>query len=820
MAALLLLLPALCISNDRLAPGKNLSPGNTIISDGGEFALGFFSPSNSTLEKLYLGIWYNNIPSLTVVWVANRETPAISSSAPSLALTNNSDLVLSDANGRVLWTTNTTNANNGSVAVLMNTGNLILRSPNNMVLWQSFDHPTDTFLPGMKIWMSHKTHEGNRLVSWNGPDDPSPGAFSFGWETGPFMQSFIRNGSLPEWRGSVWTGYTVSSQYFANTSIVIYVAYEDNFDQMSAIFSVSDGAPPVRSVMSYSGRVEVSVWNRNSSEWAMLVASPDVQCSRYGYCGLSGYCDYTDATPTCKCLDGFEPVDNKEWSNAKFSRGCQRKEELRCSDGFLALPDMKVPDNFVRIGRKTLEECAAECSANCSCVAYAYATLNGSTANGDSTRCLVWTGELVDMEKVVGTWGDFGETLYLRLAGAGAGTERGSRKNVVKFAVPVLLACILISICIFICFPKFKGKEINGENNKRRAIRVLSISDELGHEIPARELELPFLRYNDILIATDNFSEASMIGKGGFGKVYKGVLGCREVAIKRLSIGSKQGLVEFRNEVLLIAKLQHRNLVRLIGCCMEGDEKLLVYEYLPNKSLDATLFSSERKSVLDWSMRFKIIKGVARGLLYLHQDSRLTIIHRDLKASNILLDATMNPKISDFGMARIFGDNQEQANTKWVVGTYGYMAPEYAMAGIFSVKSDVYSFGVLLLEIVSGVRISSTDYIEGFLNLIVYAWNLWHDGKAETMIDSSIVSGCIVDEAMLCVHVALLCVQENLNDRPTMSSVVRILDNGSKSLRVPNRPAYFAERINEAGQAGDSVQNSNNTVTLTVLEGR
>nr|CAB3457789.1 unnamed protein product [Digitaria exilis] len=328
MAALLLLLPALCISNDRLAPGKNLSPGNTIISDGGEFALGFFSPSNSTLEKLYLGIWYNNIPSLTVVWVANRETPAISSSAPSLALTNNSDLVF-----------------------------------------------------------------------------------------------FIRNGSLPEWRGSVWTGYTVSSQYFANTSIVIYVAYEDNFDQMSAIFSVSDGAPPVRSVMSYSGRVEVSVWNRNSSEWAMLVASPDVQCSRYGYCGLSGYCDYTDATPTCKCLDGFEPVDNKEWSNAKFSRGCQRKEELRCSDGFLALPDMKVPDNFVRIGRKTLEECAAECSANCSCVAYAYATLNGSTANGDSTRCLVWIGDhqLVDTQKMgvlpYSTAGaDTQDTLHLRVA--------------------------------------------------------------------------------------------------------------------------------------------------------------------------------------------------------------------------------------------------------------------------------------------------------------------------------------------------------------------------------------------------------------------
>ncbi|CAL5082723.1 unnamed protein product [Urochloa decumbens] len=660
----LFLLPALCASDDRLVPGKPLLPGTTIISDGGDFAFGFFSPSNSTPEKLYLGIWYN-IPRLTVVWVANREAPAISTSTPSLVLTNTSDLVLSDVNGRVVWTTNAATAASSS---------------------------------------------------------PSPS-----WETEPFTQAFIRNGSPPEWRGSVWTGFTVASQYFqANTSIVVYTAYVDTVDEYSASFTVSDGAPPLRFVLSYSGRLEVRVWNRNSSEWTMLGVSPDYECSRYSYCGPSGYCDYTDAAPTCKCLDGFEPVDKEEWSNARFSRGCQRKGALRCTDGFLALPDMKVPDKFVRIGKKTLEECAAECSANCSCVAYAYATLNGSATKSDVTRCLVWIGDhqLVDTEKMMGVLpyntagADSQETLYLRVAGL---SGKMTKANAVKIILPTLASVTVLTCIILIWICKFRGRKRNAENHKKLMHRGLTTSEELLEENATHDFELPFLKFQDILVATNNFSNTFMIGQGGFGKVYKVTLeGGQEVAIKRLSRDSDQGMQEFRNEVVLIAKLQHRNLVRLLGCCVEGDERLLIYEYLPNKSLDAVIFNDKRNTTPEWPIRFKIIKGVARGLLYLHHDSRLTIVHRDLKASNVLLDAEMRPKIADFGMARIFGDNQENANTRRVVGTYGYMAPEYAMEGIFSAKSDVYSFGVLLLEVVSGIKISSVDRVPNHPNLIVY----------------------------------------------------------------------------------------------------
>ncbi|KAG7541798.1 Protein kinase-like domain superfamily [Arabidopsis thaliana x Arabidopsis arenosa] len=230
------------------------------------------------------------------------------------------------------------------------------------------------------------------------------------------------------------------------------------------------------------------------------------------------------------------------------------------------------------------------------------------------------------------------------------------------------------------------------------------------------------LDYRKIQTATDDFAESNKIGQGGFGEVYKGTLSDgTEVAVKRLSKLSGQGEAEFKNEVVLVAKLQHRNLVRLLGFCLDGEERVLVYEYVPNKSLDYFLFDPAKQSQLDWTRRYKIIGGVARGILYLHQDSRLTIIHRDLKASNILLDADMNPKIADFGMARIFGLDQTQENTSRIVGTYGYMSPEYAMHGQYSMKSDVYSFGVLVLEIISGKKNSSFYQTDGAHDLVSYA---------------------------------------------------------------------------------------------------
>ncbi|KAM3749460.1 hypothetical protein ACB098_05G186500 [Castanea mollissima] len=282
--------------------------------------------------------------------------------------------------------------------------------------------------------------------------------------------------------------------------------------------------------------------------------------------------------------------------------------------------------------------------------------------------------------------------------------------------------------------------------------------------------------FTTILTATNNFSDVNKLGEGGFGRVYKGkLINGKEIAIKRFSMKSNQGLEEFKNEVILIAKLQHNSLVRLLGCCLEGDEQLLVYEYMANTSLNAFLFDPQKCKELDWEKCTNIVNRITKGLQYLHEDSRLRIIHRDMKASNVLLDDEMNLKLSDFGTARIFGRNQIEANTMRIVG---YMASEYAIDGLFSIKSDVYSFGILMLEIVSGKRYS------GFYHL---AWQLWKEGKGVELIDETIVDTSPISEALTLIHIALLCIQEDPNDRATMSMVLLML--ASKSINLPQRLA-------------------------------
>ncbi|XP_010418758.2 PREDICTED: cysteine-rich receptor-like protein kinase 7 [Camelina sativa] len=315
---------------------------------------------------------------------------------------------------------------------------------------------------------------------------------------------------------------------------------------------------------------------------------------------------------------------------------------------------------------------------------------------------------------------------------------------VVAIVVPIIVAVLL-----FIAGYCFLAKRA-----KRTYETTPSFNGDDITTIESLQLDL-----KTIQAATNYYSEDNKIGRGGFGEVYKGIISNgTEVAVKRLSKSSEQGDTEFKNEVVLVAKLQHINLVRLLGFSIEGEERILVYEYVPNKSLNYVLFDPAEKGQLDWTRRYNIIGGIARGILYLHQDSRLTIIHRDLKASNVLLDADMNPKIADFGMARIFELEQTDENTKRIVGTYGYMAPEYAMRGQFSMKSDVYSFGVLVLEIISGRKNNSFHGTDDSDDLVTYAWRLWNYGTALDLVDPIIIDKCPKSEVVRCIHIGLLCV--------------------------------------------------------------
>lgn len=343
-------------------------------------------------------------------------------------------------------------------------------------------------------------------------------------------------------------------------------------------------------------------------------------------------------------------------------------------------------------------------------------------------------------------------------------------------------------------------------------------------KIAAREQKhFPF---EALVSATKNFHPSNKLGEGGFGPVFKGKLDDgREIAVKKLSHSSNQGKKEFENEAKLLARVQHRNVVNLLGYCAHGAEKLLIYEYVINESLDKVLFKSRRNHELNWKQRYDIITGIARGLLYLHEDSHNCIIHRDIKASNILLDDKWIPKIADFGMARLFPEDQTHVNTR-VAGTNGYMAPEYVMHGHLSVKADVFSFGVVILELISGQRNSSFNLDVDAQNLLDWAYKLYKKDKSLEIVDPSLAASDSGDQIAMCIQIGLLCTQGDPQLRPTMRRVVVMLSKkpGPGNLEEPTRPGVPGSRYRRARRpaalssstAGSSGESNSRTYTSSL----
>ncbi|XP_024964641.1 G-type lectin S-receptor-like serine/threonine-protein kinase At4g27290 [Cynara cardunculus var. scolymus] len=805
-----------------IAVNQTITDGQTIVSPQQSFELGFFSPTTTTHNR-YLGIWYKRLATDTVAWVANRETP-IANKSGELTLHPNGVLVLRDSTtNRTIWSSGSTRTSPNPIAQLLDSGNLMVLDqeggnddPEDYI-WQSFDQPGNTYLPGIKFGRNLQKGVVTNFTSWKTDDDPSEGEHMVYMDFNGLPQIYQNKGDVIHMRLGSWNGLSHTGMPTLKPNPIFTFEQVSNDREIYYKFELINSSNLIKMMLTTNGDLVRLNWVNRSQEWS-LFSTPEVdKCSQYAVCGPYASCN-TEQFPVCGCLKGFVPKNPQQWDAADWTSGCRWEIPLDCGvgEGFRRYPLMKLPDTrkswFDR--KMSLEQCRIKCKNECNCSAYSALDILVNIG------CILWydVDELIDIR----SFPNIGQDIYIRMTAVelekDKKTSSGNKKAKIIVISIMVGSTVLLGLLVLMIIRKRKEKRQERHDpvakDKEESQIYESRKDNL-HDLPLFSLSTLFK-------ATDNFSDSNKIGEGGFGPVYKGFLeDGREIAVKRLSESSTQGVDEFKNEVLFISKLQHRNLVKILGCCIEGQEKTLVYEYMPNKGLDLFLFQEDKRKTLNWTQRFHIINGIARGLLYLHQDSRLRIIHRDLKASNILLDHEMNPKISDFGMARSFRGNDTETKTKRVVGTYGYMSPEYAGNGIFSVKSDVFSFGVLVLEIVSGKKSRGFFHMTHNDNLLGHAWRLYNEGNILELVEASLIESNCTFEMLRSIHVGLLCVQNNPDDRPTMSTVIMMMSSDGP-LPEPKQPGFYIE--NGKFQPGNSssmqTQESNGDITITVLEPR
>ncbi|XP_039684666.1 G-type lectin S-receptor-like serine/threonine-protein kinase CES101 isoform X1 [Medicago truncatula] len=737
-------------TSDSLKPGDTLNSKSKLCSKQGKFCLYFNRTLDSEDAHLVIGI---NADYGAVVWMYDRNH-SIDLNSAVLSLDYSGVLKIQSQNRKPIIICSSPQPIN-TLATILDTGNFVLRQiyPNGTksILWQSFDYPITTLIPTMKLGVNRKTGHNWSLVSWLAPSLPNSGGFSVEWEPMEGELNIKQRGKV-YWK----SGKLNSNGLFKNILVKVQHVYQyiivSNKDEDSFTFEIKD-----QNYKMFPGWELFSTGMLTSSEGE--IANADM-C--YGY-NTDGGCQKWEDIPTCR-----EPG-----------------EVFKKMTGRPNTDSATIQDN-VTYG---YSDCKISCWRNCECNGFQEFYRNG-------TGCIFYSSNStqdVDLEY---------SNIYNVMVKPTLNHHVNAGKSM-RIWIGVAIAAAILLLCPLLLFvakkkQKYARKDIKSKREENEMQDLASSHESFG----VKDLEDDFkghdikvFNYSSILEATMNFSPENKLGQGGYGPVYKGILPTgQEIAVKRLSKTSGQGIVEFKNEFVLICELQHTNLVQLLGCCIHQEERILIYEYMPNKSLDFYLFDSTRRKCLDWKKRLNIIEGISQGLLYLHKYSRLKIIHRDLKASNILLDENMNPKISDFGMARMFTQQESVVNTNRIVGTYGYMSPEYAMEGICSTKSDVYSFGVLLLEIICGRRNNSFYDVDRPLNLIGHAWELWNDGEYLQLMDPTLNDTFVPDEVQKCIHVGLLCVEQYANNRPTMSDVISMLTNKYAPTTLPRRPAFYVTR--------------------------
>ncbi|XP_021836908.1 G-type lectin S-receptor-like serine/threonine-protein kinase At2g19130 isoform X2 [Spinacia oleracea] len=510
------------------------------------------------------------------------------------------------------------------------------------------------------------------------------------------------------------------------------------------------------------GQLKQLTWLESSKQWVLFWSQPGQQCEVYSYCGTFATCNQS-SLPYCHCLQGFVPNSVMEWNLNDYSGGCTRKNKLICEGGkngdkFSVSPSKVLPEHphFVSTST-TVGECESACLRNCSCTAYAF----------DDNGCFVWFVDLLNMRQLAD---DSGKTLHIRLAASDVDVQTSSGNVKLVIGVTVGLGMGLVVAVFGLVFVIYY----------RQKRRFLKAAKNMQHSL-AR------FAYRDLQSATKNFSQK--LGGGGFGSVFKGILpDSTVIAAKKLErMKHAQGEKQFRAEVSTIGMIQHVNLVRLRGFCSEGSERLLVYEYMPNGSLNTHLFKRENTQILSWIVRHQIATGTARGLAYLHEKCRDCIIHCDIKPENILLDAEFCPKVADFGLAKLVGREFSRVLTT-IRGTRGYLAPEWISGDAITAKADVYSYGMMLFEIVSGrrnIHITNEARLDFFPT-----WALTKITEGEdvlSILDPRLEGEAEKEEVMRICKLACWCIQDEESQRPSMGQVVQVLE-GLLDFDMPTIP--------------------------------
>lgn len=767
--------------SNAIFPDQLLSGNQTVISRGGNFELGFFKPGKSA--NYYMGIWYLGKPMLdkTVVWVANRNQPVSDPFSSAIKLLQDSNLVLfTKTNLKVIWHTNTKCAiPNSTLAVLLDNGNFIIRkgSDSSNILWQSFDHPTDTWLPGAKLGYHKFLEKKTVLTSWKSLENPFPGPFTIQLEPNGTSIILLFNGSETYWTTGDWSPAEKIFQFVPEVVLQKFIenfTYISNENESYFVFSNSQ-LGLARFVMDFTGQIKNYIWGNNFEQWNMCWMRPTEQCDVYSFCGAFSICNLM-SVPLCDCLPGFEPRNSEDWTLGDHSGGCLRKTPLQCNNGgfkskFAVIRITRFPLNSQSFITKinTIEGCESACLRNCSCTAFAYEIDHGT--------CLIWNGELINL-RLPSTENEIGKDIHIRVAASDRDHVRKVLKNTdhrtktkttstIAVGSIILFLTILVVVLLLITWTK----------------RSYKAFDSMYQD------SLILFEYRDLRKASNNFSEK--LGEGGFGSVFKGTLpNSVDIAVKQLKT-LNQCQKQFLSEVNTTGMINHTNIVRLRGFCAEGSRRFLVYEYMLRGSLDSHLFQ-KGSNLLDWKSRYQIAIGTARALAYLHEECRNCIIHCDIKPENILLDLNYNPKVADFGLAKLLGHEFSKVLTT-IRGTRGYLAPEWIAGGAITSKVDVYSYGKVLFEIISGSR--NMDTINDQEEVCDYfpakvAKTIIEGKEVLKLLDCRLEGNADIEELNRACKAACWCIHDDEKDRPSMSLVVQILE-GVVSIGMPPMPRYF-----------------------------